>query len=124
MRPSAPPTSRMLLVVENLAIGASYYGLGKLALLLAIPPGYASAVWPAAGLALAGMLALRYRVWPGVFAGHFLVNVSPSVNATPTLPFLASLSLVLIIAAGGTLQATLGAFLTRRFIGYPNRLDK
>ena len=73
-RPSTPPTSRMLLVVENLAIGAAYFGLGKLALLLAIPPGYASAVWPSAGLALAGMLALRYRVWPGIFAGHFLLT--------------------------------------------------
>jgi signal transduction histidine kinase len=114
----------MLLVVENLAIGAAYYGLGKLALLLAIPPGYASAVWPSAGLALAGMLALRYRVWPGIFAGHFLVNLSPSLNATPALPFVASLPLALSIAAGGTLQATLGAFLTRRFVGYPNRLDK
>jgi signal transduction histidine kinase len=114
----------MLLVVENLAIGAAYFGLGKLALLLAIPPGYASAVWPSAGLALAGMLALRYRVWLGIFAGHFLVNLSPSLNATPALPFLACLSLALSIAAGGTLQATLGAFLTRRFVGYPNRLDR
>src|SRR5215831_14735443 len=123
-RPSTPPTSRMLLVLENLVIGVLYYGLGRLALLLAIPPGYASAVWPSAGLALAGMLALRYRVWPGIFAGHFLVNLSPSLNATPALPLLASLSLVLSIAAGGTLQASLGAFLTRRFVGYPNRLDK
>jgi len=123
-RPSTPPTSRMLLVLENLAIGAAYYALGKLALLLAIPPGYASAVWPSAGLALAGMLASRYRVWPGIFAGHFLVNLSPGLNATPALPFLASLPLALSIAAGGTLQAALGAFLTRRFVGYPNRLDK
>src|SRR5215469_18429110 len=103
-RPSIPPTSRMLLVLENLAIGAAYYGLGKLALLLAIPPGYASAVWPSAGLALAGMLALRYRVWLGIFAGHFLVDLWPGLNATPALPILATVSLVMSIAAGGTLQ--------------------
>jgi signal transduction histidine kinase len=70
------------------------------------------------------MLALRYRVWPGIFVGHFLVNLSPALNATPALPLLATVLPVLSIAAGGTLQATLGAFLTRRFIGYPNRLDK
>ena len=39
-RAYAPPTSRMLLV-ENVAMAAFYYGLGRLALVLAIPPGYA-----------------------------------------------------------------------------------
>src|SRR5262245_5198648 len=73
-----PRTSRMLLVVENVAMAAFYYGLGRLALLLAIPPRYASTIWPSAGLALAGMLAFRYRVWPGIFVGHFLVNLFPS----------------------------------------------
>jgi signal transduction histidine kinase/integral membrane sensor domain MASE1 len=123
-RAYAPPTSRMLLVVENFAMGACYYGLGKLALLLAIPPGYASAIWPPAGLALAAMLAFRYRVWPGIFVGHFLVNLFPSFEASVALPFMNALSLALSIAAGGTLQAALGAFLIRRFVGYPNRLDK
>src|SRR5262250_1466015 len=119
-RPSTPPTSRMLLVVENLTIGAAYYGLGRLALLLAIPPGYASAVWPSSGLALAGMLAFRYRVWPGIFVGHFFVNLFPSSDASLAPAFLTSLPLALIVAIGGTLQAALGAFLTRRFVGYPN----
>src|SRR5215468_3846376 len=102
-RPPAPPTSRVMLVVENLAIGAAYYGLGKLALLLAIPPGYASAVWPSAGLALAGMLAFQYRVWPGIFAGHFFVNLLPAIGANFAFPFLKSTSLAFSIAIGGTL---------------------
>ena len=122
-RAYAPPTSRMLLVVENVAMAVVYYGLGRLALLLAIPPGYASAIWPPAGLALAGMLAFRYRVWPGIFVGHFLVNLYPSFEASLALPFITVLLLALSIAVGGTLQAALGAFLIRRFVGYPNRLD-
>lgn len=36
-----------------LGIAAAYYATGRLGLLLAIPPGYASPVWPAAGIALA-----------------------------------------------------------------------
>src|SRR4030095_12864685 len=123
-RAYAPPTSRMLLVVENVAMAALYYGLGQLALLLASPPGYASAVWPSAGLSLAAMLAFRYRVWPGIFVGHFLVNLFPSFEARVARRFMTALSLALSIAAGGTLQAALGAFLIRRFVGYPNRLDK
>ena len=121
-RSFAPTTSRMLPVVQNLAMAAFYYGLGRLALLLAIPPGFASAVWPPAGLALAGMLAFRYRVWPGIFVGHFFVNLFPSFEASLALPLPILLSL--IIATGGTLQAALGALLIRRFVGYPNRLDK
>jgi signal transduction histidine kinase len=113
----------MLLVVENAAMAVFYYGLGRLALLLAIPPGYASAIWPPAGLALAGMLAFRYRVWPGIFVGHFLVNLFPSFEASLAVPFIKTVYLAMSIAAGGTLQAALGAFLIRRFVGYPNRLD-
>ena len=122
-RAYAPPTSRKLLVVENSAMAVFYYGLGRLALLLAIPPGYASAIWPPAGLALAGMLAFRYRVWPGIFVGHFLVNLFPSFEASLAVPFIKTVYLAMSIAAGGTLQAALGAFLIRRFVGYPNRLD-
>src|SRR4030095_2542736 len=123
-RAYAPPTSRMLLVVENVAMAALYYGLGKLRLFLALPPGYASAVWPSAGLALAAMLAFRYRVWPGIFVGHFFVSLFPSPETSLAPPFLTSVLLALGVATGGTLQAALGAFLTRRFVGYPNRLEQ
>ncbi|MBI2486838.1 MAG: response regulator [Deltaproteobacteria bacterium] len=47
-------------------MAAVYYVAAKLALLLAIPPGYATAVWPAAGLALAGVLLFGYGAWPGI----------------------------------------------------------
>jgi len=92
-----------MLLVENVAMAAFYYGLGRLALVLAIPPGYASAIWPPAGLALAGMLAFRYRVWPGIFVGHFLVNLFPSFEASLALLFITVLLLALSIAVGGTL---------------------
>ena len=119
-RSFAPATSRMLPVVQNLDMAVIYYDLGRLALLLAIPRGFASTVWPPAGLALAGF-AFRYRVWPGIFVGHFFVNLFPSFEANLALPPLKSTSLSLIIATGGTLQAALGAFLIRRFGEYPNR---
>src|SRR5438552_11797916 len=56
------------------ATAAIYFVAGKLALLLAIPPGYATAVWPAAGLALGCILLFGNRAWPGVIIGSFLVN--------------------------------------------------
>ncbi|HEV8584169.1 MAG TPA: hypothetical protein VGT02_04275, partial [Methylomirabilota bacterium] len=48
-------------VAELLVMAAAYYGVGRLGLLLAIPPGYATAVWPASGIALAGTLVFGYR---------------------------------------------------------------
>jgi signal transduction histidine kinase len=109
--------------LEILGTAAAYYAVGRLSLLLAIPPGYATAVWPAAGLALAGMLVFRGRVWPGVLIGHFFVNLFTSFDSSSTLSMLQSGSLALCIAVGGTLQATLGAALVRRFVGFPTRLD-
>ena len=56
----APPSAR---VVALLALG--YLVLGMAGLLLAIPPGYASPVFPAAGLALACVLRFGWRALPG-----------------------------------------------------------
>ena len=51
-------------LVALLAFG--YLLLGGAGLLLAIPPGYASPVFPAAGLALAAVLRLGWRALPGI----------------------------------------------------------
>src|SRR5438270_6869292 len=59
------------------AIGALtliYLVAGKLALKLAFLNASASPVWPPAGIALAAMLLLGYRVWPAIFVGAFIVN--------------------------------------------------
>jgi hypothetical protein len=45
-------------VSRVLAPGAACYLTGRLGLLLAIPPGFATAVWPPSGIAFAGLLYL------------------------------------------------------------------
>src|ERR687887_679084 len=67
-------------LVELIAIAAAYYAVGRLSLLLAIPPGYATAVFPASGIALAAALLRGYRVWPGILLGSFLINVWTSLD--------------------------------------------
>src|SRR5207237_1014463 len=84
-----------------------YFGAGKLGLSLALMHKSASSVWPPTGLALAAMLLLGYRVWPAIFLGAFLVNL--------TIPSPVSASLT--IAAGNTLEAVCGVFLARKFAG-------
>jgi hypothetical protein len=57
----------------------AYVVAGVLALLLAIPPGYASPLYPAAGVALASTLVYGWRMLPGVALGAFAVNLSLSL---------------------------------------------
>lgn len=104
-------------------VGLAYYVAGKLGLLLAIPPGYATAIWPASGIALAGALLFGARVWPGVLLGSFCVNVGTSFDASTTAAIAASIGVAGGIGAGAALQAVLGAILIRRTVGFPNPLD-
>lgn len=107
-----------------LGIAAAYYVTGRLGLLLAIPPGYASPIWPAAGIALGAILIGGYRGWPGVLSGSWLVNMGVSIEATSGVTLLKSAAFPTSIAAGAALQAVIGAFLVRRVVGFPNPLSR
>ena len=90
----------------------AYMAAGQLALLLAIPPGYAAPIYPPAGIALAAVLVYGYRALPGVLIGAFAVN---ALLAQPRgLPILTAQLLALAIAVGASLQAGAGAWLVRR----------
>ncbi|MGH8077107.1 MAG: MASE1 domain-containing protein, partial [Lysobacter sp.] len=100
------------MLVLMLAVG--YYLTGRLALLMAIPPGYATAVWPAAGLALAGLLRFGYRAWPGIVLGSFLINFPTARAASDAL--LPAMHVATSVGCGAALQAVVGTWLIRRFV--------
>jgi PAS domain S-box-containing protein len=110
--------------VRIVALAVCYYAAGQLGILLAIPPGYATAFWPAAGIALAGLLLFGQRVWPGVMIGSFLVNLATTFDSRSTEALLQSMLLPLGIGVGATLQALLGAFLVKRCVGFPTSLAR
>ena len=93
----------------NLLIGAlllvGYADAGKLGLQLAFVNASATAVWPPTGIALAALLLVGQRVWPIIFVGAFLVNVTTAGTIATSLG----------IAAGNTLEAVVGAALVTRF---------
>ncbi len=103
-------------MIKILRLALAYFVTGKLALILAVPPGYATAIWPPSGIALAGILVLGWRAWPGVLLGSFLVNVSFDYS------LIMSLGIPLVIGSGAALQAVIGAILVRRFASFPNDL--
>jgi integral membrane sensor domain MASE1 len=106
------------------ALAALYFIVGKLALLLVIPPGYATPVWPAAGIALAALLLFGYRLWPGVVLGSFLINFGTAFEASGTDLILKPLVLASSIGLGAALQAVVGTLLVRRYAGFPNTFTK
>ena len=105
-------------LIHSLLLAAAYYVVGRVALLLAIPPGYATAVWPAAGVALAGLLAFGSRAWPGVLLASFCINLPTSLGSQAGLSWQPAM-LALTLGAGASLQALAGAWLVRRVVGYP-----
>jgi signal transduction histidine kinase/CheY-like chemotaxis protein len=82
-----------------------YFIVGKLSLKLAFVHASASPVWPPAGIALAALLVLGYRIWPAIFIGAFLVNATTAGNIATSF----------CIASGNALEALGGAWLVNRF---------
>jgi integral membrane sensor domain MASE1 len=77
---------------EILVLALIYYITARFGLLLALAPGYAAPIWPAAGIALAAVLLFGKRVAPGIWLGSFLANVAVSFDATSTALLVKSLS--------------------------------
>ncbi len=109
-------------LAQVLIVATAYWVLGRLSLFLAIPPGYATAVWPPAGIALAAVLLLGARVWPGIALGSFLVNLWTTFDPTSVAAMVKSGWPALVIGLGAALQSLAGARLIHRFVGYPNPL--
>lgn len=97
------PWFRMLTAI--LALAAVYFGAGKLGLSWAYIHKSASAVWPPTGIAFAALLLYGYRLWPGIFIGAFLVNITTQGSLLTTLG----------IATGNTLEAILAAWAVTRY---------
>jgi integral membrane sensor domain MASE1 len=93
-----------------LALGGSYFIAGKVGLFLAVGNASVSVVWPPTGIAIAALLLGGAELWPAVFAGAFLVNLTTTGDVGSSLG----------IASGNTLEALVGAFLAVRLAGGKN----
>ncbi|MCW7942875.1 membrane protein [Streptomyces hygroscopicus] len=102
-----------VVALEICAVTALYYASGKLGLIQQLVRGQVSPLWPPTGIALAGLLLLGPRIWPGIALGALLVNISlgPSVPA------------VLAIMVGNTL-APLCSYLLLRRAGFRTEMDR
>ena len=111
------------LLLQIIGLAAAYFVTGKLGNLLAIPPGYATIVFPASGISLAGVLLYGNRAFWGILLGSFLFNASISVISSDFSESLNPILISLAIAIGSGVQAIVGAYLVRRFAGFPNEFS-
>lgn len=106
-----------------LAVAIAYFISGKLGLMLAIPPGYATAIFPASGVALAAILLWGRWAAVGTWLGSFSINLWTSLAAGHDVT-VDSLFMPSCIATGALLQAYFGAVLIQRVLGFPTALDR
>jgi signal transduction histidine kinase len=97
--------------VRMAILAGGYLVVGKLGLMLAHVHASVSPVWPATGVALAALLLWGIELWPAVFVGAFLVNLTVGHDASAGIRILQALG----IACGNTLEAVSGAWLVGRF---------
>src|SRR6266496_6194212 len=71
-----------------------YFAAATFGLSLAAMHKNVSLVWPPTGIALAAVLLLGYRIWPGIALGAFLVNAFTPIPPVTAIP----------IAIGNTLE--------------------
>src|SRR5207247_7099830 len=95
-------------------LAAMYFVAARYGLRLAYVHPSATPIWPPTGIALAAMLVLGYRVWPGILIGAFLANVMTAGTAATSLG----------IAIGNTLEGVVGAYLVNRFAGGQTAFEK
>ena len=104
----APIKSFIPYVKINFFIAVAYFAVGKLGLMIALPPGYSAAIWPAAGIAIAAcLLWKKYAPWVGVLIGSLLININMG-------GYLHWSWLAFVISMGSCIQAVLSAHVLGR----------
>ena len=91
--------------IELAAVAVVYFAAAKLSLTLASIHPNATPIWPPTGLALAAILLCGHRIWPAIFAGAFLVNLTTA----------GSIYTSCAIGLGNMLEAVIGAWLINRW---------
>ncbi|MCF4097362.1 CHASE domain-containing protein [Maritalea mediterranea] len=106
---------------KTLAVASVYGLLGKFGTMLALPESHATLIWLPSGLALMAVLHWGNRMAPAIVLGSVLVNFEPTAGQIAAN--FESLTGYILIGCGAALQALVGGWAVRRFVGFPNPLN-
>src|SRR2546421_6518697 len=107
-------THRLRYVFQVVAVAGVYYAAARVGLLAAVAQSVVSSAWPPSGVALAALLLLGLRLWPGIALAAFLLNWTAGVSAAGAAG----------IALGNTLEAVAGAWLLGRMLDFRPSLER
>src|SRR2546421_12777172 len=107
-------THRLRYVFQVVAVAVVYSAAARVGLLAAVAQSVVSSAWPPSGVALAALLLLGLRLWPGIALGAFLLNWTAGVSAAGAAG----------IALGNTLEAVAGAWLLGRVVDFRPSLER
>jgi len=96
-----------------LAIAAAFFSAGEFALKVETLPTGVAAFWPASGIAVAALILLGYRFWPGILLGSLLLGANLPGNILSNLA----------IAMAHVFEALAAAYLVNRYADGPKAFD-
>jgi signal transduction histidine kinase len=102
------------LAVRVAAVAVVYAVAAKFGLSLAFETQQVTAVWPPTGIALAALLVFGWRLWPGIFAGAVVANITSSEAAVTAVG----------IAIGNTAAALIGWYALCRIVAFDEALRR
>ena len=88
-------------ITRVMLLAAIYFVAGRIGFMVSAIDPIVSSVWPPSGIALAAMLLMGPRFWPGITIGAFVLNATGSIELVPAM----------VIAVGNTLEALLAVWL-------------
>lgn len=109
--------------LKILLVAVGYFFFARLGYFLVFQDIYILPTWPPSGLALAFILLLGRKTWPGITIGALLANILAYWNTGD----MASNSIILVsavIATGNTLEALLGYYLVNKWLGKDKYFNK
>src|SRR5438105_14997885 len=93
-------THRFRYPLRIAAVAAAYYAAARLGLLAAVAQPVVSSAWPPSGGALAALLLLGLRLWPGIALGALLVNWTAGGSGAAAAGIATGYTLDAVAAAG------------------------
>ncbi|MCP5174534.1 MAG: response regulator [Moraxellaceae bacterium] len=110
-------------VFGNFLLFIAYFVTGHLGLALAASPHFATMFWPASGIAVAWILLFGWRLLFGVVLGSFTVSLFETAKSLEVSIFAVNWLVPLAIGLGAAAQAMAGAWLVKRYVGFPTPLN-
>lgn len=111
-------------IIINVLIAFACYVTSYIALSKALPPGYSTPLWPAAGISIAAALLYGYAAAPGIWLGSWSLNIfHDEFWNNPAHLELILFQMSCVVATCSTTQAYFARYLTKKFCGLPVQLD-